>query len=164
MSEVQSIRIQGVDFDAPAPYAAGQEINEPEAATLNQTLAENLRNNFAAKVKAAKETNGDNLSDEVIAGLRADFATYADSYEFHGRRATRAPVDPVKREATKIAKSIVLAALRQKKIETKSLPEGKLEELVEGVIGRQPQIMEEAKRRVEASKNVATDALDGLLN
>lgn len=165
MSEAsnQNVKIQGVEFVAPAPYEEGHTLNTAEAAVLNQTLAENLRNNFAAQVKAAKEQHGENLPDSVLAELQVAFSKYADDYEFHGRRVSRAPVDPVRKEALKMARAIVMGALRANKIDTKSLPEGKVEELVEAVLAKKPEIMDEAKRRVESAKSIASDALEGLV-
>jgi hypothetical protein len=127
-----------------------------EASVLNQVLGENLRNNFAAQVKKAK-------ADGNTDGLAAAFDAYAAGYEFHGRRPSRAPVDPVAKEAHKIAKSLVLEALRKRNIDTKTLPEGKLDELIGGVLASKPEITAEAQRRIEATKSVAADALDGLV-
>ena len=163
MSDSQSVKIQGVEFTASSPYEDGHTLNAAEAAVLNQTRAENLRNNFATQVKAAKETHGETLPDNVMADLQAAFTAYDESYEFHGRRVSRATVDPVRKEALKIARAVVMEALRSKKYDIKTLPEGKMDELIESVLTKQPQITEEAKRRVEAKKSIATDALEGLV-
>ena len=53
-TEQRRIKVEGLIFNAPAPYRQGHILNENEANTLNQTFAENLRNNFAKKVKSCE--------------------------------------------------------------------------------------------------------------
>lgn len=158
--ETQEVTIQGVVFAAPAPYSAGHEINEAEAKTLNQVLGENLRNNFANNVKTEKEKG--ELTEETIQALRAAFAEYAAKYEFSGKRQARAPVDPVEREAQKIAKQTITAALTQKGHKVKDLKEGQLDELVSQLLSKRPEIREEARRRISASQAIAAEALGDL--
>jgi len=171
----QTLLIQGVSFIGPAPYAEGHVLTASEASVMNQTYGENLRNNFATKVKAAKDlavkaTTGvegiepsDTLSAETLSALAAEFAAYAAAYVFHGKRTAKAPLDPVGKEAHKIAKSLVLEALRKRNIDLKTLAEGKLDELIEGVLAKNPDIKAEAERRIAATKAVAADALEGLV-
>lgn len=111
----KAITIQGHTFDATQPYAAGHAITEAEAKALNQVRAENLRNNFATKIKSA-QGDAEALTEEQLATLRAEFAEYDAAYEFTlasvggGKRET----DPVQAEAKRIAKSIVTAKLKEK--------------------------------------------------
>lgn len=160
--------IQNIPFEAAAPYAEGHVLSKQEAAVLNQTRVENLRNNFAGVIKkklealSKEEPPRTELSDDEIAGLKEEFASYEDSYEFQGKRTSRAPVDPVKREAVRMAKDTITAALRGKGIEPKNLVEGKMEELISGYLDKNPQVLEEAKARVEAAKALANDALAGI--
>jgi len=156
------ITIQGIIFDTPSPYAEGHAINAAEAATLNQVLSENLRNNFSGTVKKALEQAEKDGSSVDVAGLQAAFVDYATNYEFHGKRPQRAALDPVSRQAEKLAKDAILAAMRKNKIDTKSLAEGKMEELVEQLLAKKPEIREEAARRVEAAKAVAIEGLEEL--
>ena len=158
-----TITIQGMSFAVPTPYAEGHQLSAAEASTLNQVLSENLRNNFAGTVKKAAEaasTNGHALDE---AALQAQFAEYAASYEFHGRRAGGAKVDPVTRTAQSLAKGAIMAALKKNKIDPKTLPEGKMDELVAGLLAKDSQFMDEAKRRVDASKSLAIEGLEGVL-
>lgn len=159
----QEVTIQGIVFAAPAPYEAGHEITDNEAKTLNQVMAENLRNNFASKVKEAKEKAGDaGISEDTIAALRAAFDEYAAKYEFSGKRQARAVLDPVTREAQKIAKQTITNALAAKGQKTKDLADGVLDDLVSKLIEKKPEIMEEAKRRIAAAQSIASEALEGL--
>ena len=157
----QEITIQGLTFVIPAPYHTGYVVSAAEAAALNQTYAENLRNNFAKSVKLAAEAGG----EVDVAELQSQLTTYAEGYEFQGRRKSVAtPVDPVLREATKIAKTSIVEALQAKSIKIKDLPEGKMESLIASLLEKKPEIMEEAARRVAAAKNVSSDMLNDLLD
>jgi hypothetical protein len=158
-----TITIQGLTFAVPTPYAEGHVLNTAEASTLNQVLSENLRNNFAGTVKKAIDAataNGGSLDE---AALQAQFAEYSASYEFHGRRAGKAHVDPVTRTAQSLAKGAIMAALKKNKIDAKTLPEGKMDELVAGLLAKDSQFMDEAKRRVDAAKSLAVEGLEGVL-
>lgn len=164
MTKTTSITIQGHTFEAPARYAEGHTLNANEANTLNQTLAENLRNNFASRVKKAIEASEAEGGPELdLEALRAEFAEYAETYEFNGKRTARAPVDPVEKEATKIAGQMVAEALRARNIDVKATREsGKFDELVANLLEKKPEIREEAKRRIEATQSVADDVLGDL--
>jgi hypothetical protein len=162
-SPTQSITIGGLVFTAPAPYTEGHVLSAVEAKVLNTTLGENLRNNFAKQVKDAQAAG--ELGDEVLAKLHADFAAYAAGYAFASKRGggTRTSADPVAKEAFRIAKDVVLRALRAKNIDIKTLPEGKLDGLVKGLLEKDSKYLEEAKRRIDATKQVVGDALEGLI-
>lgn len=171
---VTSITIQGLEFTAPQPYRAGPyELSEGEASALNQTLAENLRNNFAGRVKAAKDeyrkANGLGEDDDVpvsgldIEALQEEFDKYADEYEFGVRRAgggTRTPVDPVEREAHRIALDRVKEAFRKENVKISSVPKERLNEIVKAVLGKYPDIREIAKRRVEEQSQIVLSDLN----
>ena len=53
MSESNTITIQGESFSVDMPYSEGHVCTSTQAGALNQTRAENLRNNFASSVKKA---------------------------------------------------------------------------------------------------------------
>ena len=168
------ITVQGLTFEAPQPYKAGtHELTEGEASALNQTLAENLRNNFAPKVKSAAEdyrkANGMDEGAEVAVdqldteSLQEEFIKYAGEYEFGVRRAaggTRVPVNPVEREAHRIASQKVRDALKKKSIKIDSVSKEKMAEFVQGVLAKYPEIIEEARRRVDATQNLAAADLE----
>lgn len=158
---MQTITIQGYDFEAPAPYAEGHVLSIAEAATLNQTLGENLRNNFAKRVKTEKDkAEGGTISGDVLKTLYDEFASYAEEYEFAGkRRSGSTKIDALTREARRIAKGIVMEALRKKDMDPKSLEEGKLDQLISLTIEKRPGILVEAQRRIDAAKSVANEAI-----
>ena len=147
--QTQAITIQGRTFNAPSPYTEGHVLTGAEAGALNQVLAENLRNNFAAQMKKAKE-DGKDLS-------QTDFDTYAANYHFgvRGGGGLRKVVDPIEREARALIKPVILAALAKKGIKQKELGDGELENLITAGLAKYPQVMENAKRVVEARQAAA---------
>lgn len=161
----QTLVIAGLSFSVKAPYAEGHVATAGEAAALNQTLAENLRNNFAKKVKEVKGENA-TVSDEVKAKLDEELALYEATYSFDKVRAVRAPrqtfVDPVEREAFKSASAFVEAALNAKGLSKKALKPENFKQLVLDVLVKRPEIREAARRHVEALNAVAHDAIAGL--
>jgi hypothetical protein len=70
------ITIQGQTFRVPIRYAAGHTLTEGEASALNQTLHENLRNNFARKVAEGSEAG---IPQET---LQQQLDDYANDYQF----------------------------------------------------------------------------------
>jgi hypothetical protein len=141
------ITVQGIALAAPMPYAEGHVLTPNEAAAVNQLLHENLRNNFANVVKKAKEAG--NVDQ---AALQAEFDKYIEGYEFGVRRTgtggTRI-VDPVEREANKIAKTKVKEALRAKNIKLDTVAKEKFDALVAQLSSR-AEIVQAAKEIVEA--------------
>lgn len=171
---IAKITIQGLEFEAPQPYKPGaHELTEGEASALNQTLAENLRNNFAPKIKAemAKYRQANGLAEDAevaISSLDQDalneaFDKYASEYEFGVRKGgggPRTPTDPVEREAFGIARDKVKAALKAKNIEVGSVSKEKMGEYIKQVLDKYPAIREEAKRRVDTTAGLAVEGLD----
>lgn len=164
-SEAVSLTIQGLVFPLPRPlpYAEGHVLNANEATALNQTWLENIRNNQAGAVKKAMEglPEGQALPEEKMAELLAKFNDYANTYTF-AQRSIRTPLDPVGTEARKIAKAQLTAALRAQNIDLKTLPEGKMDELISGILAKYPEVTEEARRRIHAQQNVSASILQGL--
>lgn len=158
---MHDITCAGLTLQAPAPYAEGHTLTSNEAAVLNQTLAENLRNNFATKVKKAKDALEEGQELDVDA-LNMEFAEYVESYEFGVRRSggTRAPADPVEREALNIAKAQVRAALKKKGIKASDMEAAQITELATGVLDKYPQIREQAQQIVNARSAIGADELD----
>lgn len=86
----------------------GATMTEGHVHTLQQTRRENIRNNFAMRVK--------NLGDEPSAAdlekLQSDLNEYAEKYEFGVRQAGsgRRVVDPVEKEMLRLAKEAIATA------------------------------------------------------
>lgn len=111
---MQTITIQGAKFQVPSPFTVGYTLqSDGEAAALNQVYAENLRNNFASKVKEKK--NGDaELPEDVVLELQRQLEEYAGKYAF-GVRSGRGPAkDPLDKEMVRLARDDYVAAFRAK--------------------------------------------------
>ena len=166
--EQRRIKVEGLIFNAPAPYKAGHVLTDNEANTLNQTFAENLRNNFAKKVKQAKEeaqkNGGEFPADGEAApeALQTDFTTYASDYEFGTRAAggggeSALPRDPTEREAFIMARDLIRQHAKSKGIK---LDAEQIAGLVPGILSKRPEIREEAQRRIAAKTTITLDELE----
>lgn len=154
------VLIQDIIFLAPAPYAEGHVCTLIEASVLNQCLAENLRNNFTKVVKQAKEKAGEApLSTTVLNELQDKFADYSSRYTFQFKAGPKAPIDPIGREAAKIALALLKEGLQGKGMKITDLPDGRREELIAQLANKET-VIKEAKRRIDATRAVAAEALD----
>jgi hypothetical protein len=166
--EQRRIKVEGLIFNAPAPYKAGHVLTENEANTLNQTFAENLRNNFAKKVKVAKEAaakNGNEFPEDGEAApeeLQGEFTAYAVDYEFGTRAAGSGgdqglPRDPIEREAYIMARDLIRQHAKSKgfKVDAEQVAS-----LIPGILSKRPEIREEAQRRVSAKTSITLDELE----
>ena len=165
----KEITIQKIAFSVIAPFVEGHPLTENEANVLNQTLAENIRNNYASVVKRAIEEAGGDAGAIDIKALQKNLETYMGEYEFGVRRSggggARA-MDPVERKAMELARAKIREFLKEKGYKISDVPGAKISELARKLLEKTPAITEEAKRQVEASREVAADAigdLDGLL-
>ena len=162
----KEITIADHQFVVLQPYAAGHVITEAEAKALNQTRAENIRNNMAKRVKAAYDgtaAEGEPTAENIVA-----FVTeYDANYEFTlasvggGKRAT----DPIEVEALRIARGLFADAAAAKKLTVKLVKEKIGEEAYEAKIAEiaaGPKVVAEAKRRVKARQEAAAGAMEGL--
>jgi hypothetical protein len=168
-----TITIQGLEFSVDYPYKSGTiDLTPGEASALNQTRAENLRNNFAAQIKQMlaehRETNKIPETEEVAPSvldkdeLDKAFAEYSKNYEFGVRSlggGGRLPTDPVEREAFDIASKKVREALKARNVKLTSVSKEQMQDMVEAVIAKYPDITEEAKRRVNAVSSIVIDDL-----
>jgi hypothetical protein len=79
------ITIQGMVFSARQIFDEGHTLSAVEAGVLNQTRDENLRNNYAAKIKAlmkdAKVEDVGELDNAQKAELIAKFPDFEEGYE-----------------------------------------------------------------------------------
>lgn len=168
------ITVQGLTFSAPQPYSAGSvELTEGEASQLNQVLAENLRNNFAAKIRAKVEAHkkANNMAEDADVGadvldkdeLDNEFEAYAKEYEFGVRQASsgpRAPADPVGKEAYRMARAKIKEAVIAKGYKLDSVSKERMDGLIKQLLEKNPAIREEAERRVNATAEIALADVD----
>lgn len=148
-----TIIIQGHQFEVTLPYSEGHVIDAAEAGVLNQTWVENIRANFSKRVPQG--ANGELLDD-----LRDQFARYVEEYEFKPRGS----IDPIEREASKLARAKAGEWLNAKGLKQSDLPDGKYDRMVESLKAHHT-IRAEAKRRIEALQSVAESVFgeDGVM-
>lgn len=146
----KQIKVLGIVVEISVPYAEGHVLTTPEASVLNQTFAENVRNNCAKAVK-------DLLKKNDQAGAAAYLQEYASKYVFNERTASvavAARLDPVEKEAIAIAKAKVAEALEKKGIKRKDLTDEQ-KEAIEAKIAetaKNPKIIQMAEAQVAARK------------
>ena len=148
----------GVNVSVDQPYTEGHVLSAIEAEKLNHVLADNIRTSIIAKLKRLAEAG-----DIDAASASEEFQNYADSYSFVVR-APKASADPIAKEANKIAKEQVFAAIRRKGGNPSDYSAEQIAEYVAKVISHKPEIMEEAARRVNSSRQLAGELLDDLLD
>ena len=115
----EQITICGRPFNVPIPawLDVGQPITENIHASVAQTFCENVRNNQAAKwAKEFGLEKGTPLPEDKVAEAQAKVDAYAATYVFGVRSGGgRGPsLDPIGREAMKLARDKVRVQLRAK--------------------------------------------------
>lgn len=135
-----NLTIAGHQFEVPegllAKYSVGYTLStEGEAHALQQVFTENLRNNFANKVKN-KLNGGAELAAEDQAALQAEFNDYAGKYEFGIRQpGTGAkPRDKVEQMVSKMAGAAITERYKAKYNEkpSKEWLSEKVDQLLQG--------------------------------
>lgn len=107
--DTHSVTIQGYAFSVPVKYTEGHVCSAAEAKALNQLLAENIGNNWRAKIKEAGE-----LTEAQHADFASKVFSAAEAYDFAIRTASPRQVrDPVEKEALRLAKADMEAQLSQ---------------------------------------------------
>jgi hypothetical protein len=158
---MEQITIAGHSFNVPVRYDEGHELTAGEASALNQTYHENLRNNFAKKVKDAGATAD-------LAALQAELDKYAEEYQFGVRTGGGGGVsrDPVMSEAMRMAKKQLGDLIRAKGGKVSDYEPAAITTAAKNLLDR-PEgqaILETARKRVEEQKNLAAGDLGDLLS
>ena len=156
--------INGLAFEISAPYAEGHTINEAEARVLNQTRAENIGNNVRAKLKEMAEA-GSSL-EELQAFVAEKDAEYVFTLSNAGQSRQ---LDPVEREAIKIARDLLKQHLGETGRKLTVAPQGftdeewaeKIESEVDRIAQSEP-VLKAAKQRVDARKKQADSLMSAL--
>jgi hypothetical protein len=148
----KNITVQGIDLPVVDQFAEGHVLTAIEAAVLSQTYNENLRNNFANRVKEAKEslgeafnidtpyTVGEGEAAKSFASISEQWAAHTEAYSFGARRVGgggKRTTDPVQREALRIARASVESAIRTKYGKLDAVAKEKIAELVESLAARE---------------------------
>jgi len=154
------ITIQGHPFRVPIRYAAGHPLTDGEASALNQTLHENLRNNFAKKVAEGTEAG---VSMEV---LQQQLDDYANDYQFGVRTGGGGfRGDPVMTLSMNIARELVRNAIKAKGLNAEDWPASKVSQAAKSLLdaqGDDGKIVATARKQVEAEKEAAKEAMSSV--
>ncbi|MGW8177693.1 MAG: hypothetical protein ACWGQW_02695 [bacterium] len=154
------VTIQGMIFPVRQIFEEGHELTAIEAGVLNQTRDENLRNNYAAKIKAVMKEEGvedvKDLSDEAKKMLTDKFPAFEEGYEFGSRGGAR-EVDPVRKQAILFATESVKNALQKKGYKLSEVGADKIRELATNAVDEHPKFLEKAKIAVAARDEAKKD-------
>lgn len=156
--------INGLQFELSAPYSEGHVCSAIEARVLNQTRAENIGNNTRAKIKEMQEANA---SEQEIQDFVAEFdASYV--FTAAGVSASR-KLDPVEKEAVKIARELLKQHLAQDGRKLTVAPDGltddeweeKVSAAIEDIASKE-EVVRAAKKAVEAKQKQANALAEAL--
>lgn len=156
-----TIKVAGVNLTVPAPFVEGHVLRPNEAAVLNQTYSENLRNNFASTVKKAiEEAKG--IANVDVSALQEQMDKYIQTYDFGVRSSGGGSrsLNPIEREAMNIARSKVRSALKKTGKNVKDYTAEQINKLAEQAVEKYPQLMEQAKKIVALREAVGNESLD----
>lgn len=141
------LTIAGKTFEAPARYEAGHVLTANEAASLNQTMLENVGNNFRKRVKDGKET---------LDTLQAAFFDYVKGYSFGVRTArTASPGDPVGAEAIRLALAFIKDKIRNGGKKVADYTTVQLNEAASKLVEKDPAYRSTAEATIAARKSIA---------
>jgi hypothetical protein len=156
-SQYDQITIQGQVFRVPIRYAAGHVLTDGEASALNQTLHENLRNNFAKKVVEGTEAG------VPLETMQQQLDDYASEYQFGVRTGGGGfRGDPVMTTAMNIAREMVRQAIKLKNLPDEEWPASRISQAAKALIesqGEDGKIVTTARRQVDAEKEAAKEAM-----
>lgn len=163
----RDITVQSVVFSCIQPYAATAgakgilidgQLNEGEAHTLNQTVAENARNNFRDLVDEAIEKGDQQKSSRAIDALQAEFDEYLKTYDFGKRAGGLRAVDPVVAAMKDLARKIVRKRLRDKGEKLSEYSTEQINTMADEVIDRfHDQLRAKAEAAVAAEQSLLSD-------
>lgn len=158
--------INGQLLSVPQPYVAGQTITEGEASALNQVLCENVSNNLRQKIKdGVTEGEGDSATTREYTDAEAQALVdeYLAKYEMGVRQVgsgSSRVVDPIEREARKLAKAKATEIVKAKGLKTKDV---NMDEIAEVLFeNNKDALLAEGKKIVAAAEKAkkATSELD----
>jgi hypothetical protein len=154
------ITIQGQVFRVPIRYAAGHILNDGEASALNQTLHENLRNNFAKKVNEGQEAG------VPLETLQQQLDDYANDYAFGVRTGGGGfRGDPVMTLAMSVARDLVRNAIKARNLPADDWPASKISQAAKAILDQQGEdgkILSTARKQIEAEREAAKEAMSSV--
>lgn len=150
----REIVIQKVTVEITDPYAEGHPLTAGEAKALNQTRAENIRNNMAAKAKTLQSEDG-SYTEEALAAFAAAVADYDAAYEFTLTSSGGARVvDPLEKECVSIARAAISAEIKRQGRKLKDIPKETIDALIEQHKSNE-KVVALAKKRLKEREGIA---------
>lgn len=156
--------INGMEFEISQPYAEGHSCTAAEARALNQTRSENIGNNARAKIKEMLEkSESEDAIREFVAGLDANYI-----FTLAGVSASR-KLDPVEREANKLARELLKDHLATTGRKLTKAPDGMTDEEWDDKVAAQieqiatnPEVLKAAKKNVDAKAKQAAALVEAM--
>ena len=142
----QDVVIKKVSYSIATPFAEGHVCTANEAKALNQLLKENVRNNFAARIK-----------DGAEAPSQEEFDAYVAGYEFGIRSVSSS--DPVAKEMLRIAEALVTKSLEKSGVTKKALGKENFDKKVNQLL-ESPEYEPKIRAKAEAVIEARAAALD----
>ena len=169
MADPKVKMIAGEEFTISQPYDEGHVLTAAEARALNQLRNENIGNNLRKAVEKMKEEGKDAAT---ITALVADYdKTY--SFAMPGAGGGTRTLDPVEREARKLAREVVAARVRElyqiglngihpdykdlPEEEAKARSKERFDSAIEAAASKD-EVIAQAKKNVNARKKAAESA------
>lgn len=157
--------INGMEFEISQPYSEGHQCTAAEAKALNQTRSENIGNNARAKIKEMLDKGAPD--QEIIDYVAALDAKY--EFTLAGVSASR-KLDPVEKEANKIARELLKEHLattgRKLTVTPDGMTDDEWEDKVAAEIERiasDEQVVKAAKKNVDAKQKQADTLKEAVL-
>jgi len=145
MSENITFRVAAHKFEVNPRFTAGHVCSAEDAAKLNSAMAKNLADVAKHELVAGVDPG---IVQAILTGKAAEF-----SFGPAGKR--KVGTDPIMVEARKIAKSLVLSAMRARGMDVKSLDIVDLAERIESLITKRPDLtVDEARKRHDAAQGI----------
>lgn len=153
----RTISVYGVTANIDEPYAEGHTINAAEAKALNQTYAEAVGNNTRSQLKKLLPEGEKAMPEAQHAEARKIIEDYNKDYEITlASTTTRTTLDPVEKEAKKIASDLIKGKMKADGIALKDVDKDKLNEKIATVMQNE-KVIAAAKKAVAARSKVSDD-------
>jgi hypothetical protein len=161
---MKTLTICDIPFQLAEPFAEGHACSAGEAGFLNDAFLSAVRSNFGKRLKprleGLRKVRGEKATFNAteVLELRREFEQYAQGYTLGSAVRRTAFSSPLERAAHRIAQDLVRERLRERGLKPDDLADGQFAAHVAKVASR-PEVLEEAKRRVDAAQLLIDDTL-----
>lgn len=124
----KNIIIKKVEYTIAQPFAEGHVCTANEANALNQLLSENVRNNFAPKVKKSE-----------VAPTQEDLDNYVAGYQFGVRSVSSS--DPVEKVMRQLVERKLIEALKARGKNKSSLSSEEFKNAIDAAVEKNRDVL-----------------------